>query len=298
MTPAPEGAVERPLRLQGHLRRRVREPAHELPDPAVPDPAFDTERALPDGGEELLGGKHLGHALCHPEPLQSRPGEHQCIDLPPIELPEPGAHVAPDVDELHVRAQRQELTAPAHTGRAHPRPGRQARESTRPRWRHQDIQRTGPLENRPDVQSLGQLRRHVLHGVNREVGSSLEQGLLELLHEEALAPQGLKGAIQEPVAARGHLHELTDELRFRLLQAPGHVPRLPQGQRARAGGDSQQGPAGRLGGAHGHGSMWGQGPDAGFTGDFPNRRREGMRFSEPQGSRLQPVPQVNPEIES
>jgi hypothetical protein len=86
-------------------------------------------------------------------------------------------------------------------------------------------------------QSVGTHRREVLHGVNRDVGASIEQSELYLFGKDALATHGMDWNVLTPIAVRRDLDDL--ELDPVALEQGGDVSRLPQRQGAGPRGGSE-----------------------------------------------------------
>ena len=55
--------------------------------------------------------------------------------------------------------------------------------------------------------ALGQIHRHVFHGMYGDVGATLLHGDFELFHEQALAADFGQGRIQNLIAGGGHAQD-------------------------------------------------------------------------------------------
>ena len=76
-----------------------------------------------------------------------------------------------------------------------------------PRRAAEGVARILALGNGRQQQARGQHGRHVLEAVHGQVRAAIEQRLLDLLHEQALATHGGQGRGEEAVPRGGHLHE-------------------------------------------------------------------------------------------
>ena len=99
---------------------------------------------------------------------------------------QPGVDVAADLDHPQVGPDRGDLGSPAWTAGGDPRRRRQAGER---RWRPPDehVAGVGPRQEGGQYQPRRRQGWQVLRRMNRQFGSPLEQCLLELLDEHALA---------------------------------------------------------------------------------------------------------------
>ncbi len=75
-----------------------------------------------------------------------------------------------------------------------------------------------------------------------EIGLMPGDRHLEFLDEQALAADGGKRAIQNPVALRGKRYQLDGDIRMRSAQQRGNMLGLPQRQRALASCNAQRRP--------------------------------------------------------
>ena len=93
---------------------------------------------------------------------------------------------------------------------------------------------------------LGDQRGHVLQRVDRHIDAAIEQGLLDLLGEEALAPLFQQPPVLDAVAGGGDLDQRRDLTRLSLVEAEGHGdealhhPRLGEGQFRGSGADADE----------------------------------------------------------
>jgi hypothetical protein len=74
--------------------------------------------------------------------------------------------------------------------------------------------------------------------VHRHVGPAVEQGVLDLLGEQAVAADLRQGPVAHAVALGLDQHQLHGARRGQRPQQRGHVIRLPQRQRTASGAQS------------------------------------------------------------
>jgi hypothetical protein len=113
--------------------------------------------------------------------------------------------------------------------------------------RHEGVARVLAPRYRGDHEALGQVDRDILHGVHREVGATVHQRLLELLHEQPLAANARQGGTQPAVAFRGHPQQGDLQSGMGCLEAVADVFGLPEGKSAFTGCDDE------FSGGRGHG---------------------------------------------
>lgn len=82
--------------------------------------------------------------------------------------------------------------------------------------RHEDVARVFPAGDAREDETLRKGARHVLDGVHGEVGPPVEQRLLDLLHEESLAPDVGERSVGDAVAAGDDLQLASLERGLRL----------------------------------------------------------------------------------
>ena len=95
-------------------------------------------------------------------------------------------HIAAKRNDAQVRAAGEDLGSAPQRGRAHDGARRQLVDALR-RAGDQDVARVGARQQCRDDEPAGEGRRHVLHRVDREIDGAGQQGLLDLLDEQALA---------------------------------------------------------------------------------------------------------------
>jgi hypothetical protein len=95
----------------------------------------------------------------------------------------------------------EQLSLASQAAGAHPCPhGELFEPGTRPR--DQDVRGILALGDGRDVEAGGQVGRDILHAVDGQVHPMIQQGLLDLLDEEGLAPHLGQRHVQDPVARR------------------------------------------------------------------------------------------------
>ena len=116
------GAVEH--REEGPLRRE-REAGFPIEDrlqggrhALVSGSHCDRDRALPDGGQEIVGVEHGRDMPGQSEPAQARHGEKGRVDLAALELPEAGSDIAAQERDPEIRPQPPDLGLPPQGGGA------------------------------------------------------------------------------------------------------------------------------------------------------------------------------------
>src|SRR5690606_38560950 len=136
-----------------------------------------------------------------------------------------------------VGAEGQELGPPPQAARSHARAGGKGFERAAGRGAEGGA-RIFPLQDRPEDEAVRQLRGHVLERVDRQIGPAAEERLLDLLDEEALAPDPRQGRVEDAIALGDQGKEL--DLPAEGFEGAGDETRLPERQGALAGGDDQR----------------------------------------------------------
>ena len=75
--------------------------------------------------------------------------------------------------------------------------------------------------------------------MNGDVGAAIQQGHFEFLEEQAFSADFGQWRRKQFVAPCREWHKFDFSARMGLFEALGHVPRLPQGERAFPGRDAQ-----------------------------------------------------------
>ena len=207
----------------------------EQVDQIVPvGPHLDAERALPRGRQHRVDIERNPDPVLEPEPLEPGRGQHDRVVQALVELAQAGVEVATQRLDSQIRPQRPQQHDAAQARRADHGALRQLLERG-VAWRHQRVARVFAREHAGQRETVGQVHRHILERVHRDIGATVFERGLELFHEQALATHLAERAIEDLVAARGHAEQRDRMAPF--LQQGLHVFRLPEGQTAFARGD-------------------------------------------------------------
>ena len=236
---AADRGEECPLGRDRGCGRRLVDGGEKRPRRTVVGAAFERERALADGGQELVDRERLSRGLADPEPREPRRGEQECIDLTGPPFSQASVDVAAEEHHHEVGAVREELRPPPRARRPDTRAGRQAGEP--PVAADEHVAGVSTLGYRADHEPGGKPRRHVLHRVHARVDPAVEQGFLDLLHEEPLAARRSERS-RHSVAGRPDEDQLHREARMARRERGADALGLHPRQRARARAEPQ--PAG------------------------------------------------------
>ena len=147
-----------------HDRRRARV--------GVVGPRLQRQRPLPGRGHEVerLAGPSRA------EPLEPGGREHDRVHLARVQLAQPRVDVAPQLHDLEVRPHGEQLRAAAQRRGPHPRALAAARRATLGRRTSASHgHRAPPRRRAASSQPVGQLARHVLRRVHRQVDLARHQ---------------------------------------------------------------------------------------------------------------------------
>lgn len=92
--------------------------------------------------------------------------------------------------------------------------------------------------NGDQPQSLREINRDVLHGVDRDISAILKQCQLQLFHEQAFAAHFRQRCIKNDIAARDHRHQLDPQAFMAGFEALLNIMCLPEREGALACGNS------------------------------------------------------------
>ena len=174
----------------------------ELARHVVVRAALDRERALRDLRKHVRERQALRDPIGELETIERGGRDDDRVEA--RGLVEPRLDVAPQLREPEVGSQRRELRAAPHrAGRDHTT-GRELAE----RGADERVARVGALGHRREQQAVGCLRREILRGVHRDVGATVEDRLLDLLHEHADPTHAVHRLVGSLVTGRLHDHEL------------------------------------------------------------------------------------------
>ncbi|OIQ71739.1 hypothetical protein GALL_466420 [mine drainage metagenome] len=199
---------------------------------------LDAQRGLADRRQQLVDVDRRADALGQPQALEPGGGQHDAVVVAGVELAQPGVEIAAQRRDAQIGPQRADLHFTAQARGADHGSGRQLAPVRRAR-RHPGVARVLALHDQRQGEALGQVHRHVLQRVHREVGAAVLERLLEFLDEQPLAADFRQRAVENLVAARGHALEHDFAIRIQRAQQALHVFGLPQREAAFAGRDDQ-----------------------------------------------------------
>ncbi len=165
--------------------------------------AFDTDGALADRRQNNLRAQFLTNARRETQALETGAGENDGVVFALIELGQARIHVTAQIAHHQVGPPRAQLALAAQTGRADARALRQVVERGEV-IRDEGVARVLAFEDHGQFQAVGQLHRHVFHGMHRDVGAVFQHGLFQFLDEQALAADFGQRAVENLIAAGGH----------------------------------------------------------------------------------------------
>ena len=209
-------------------------------------PDLDTQHALPRCRQHLVQRQVLANAVRQPQTGQSRGGQDDGVILTGIQLAQAGVEVAPQRLDAKPRVPRLQLCSPAHAGGTHHRIGRKFIQRGIP-GAHEGIARIGPRHHCRQVETFGQVHRHILERMHGQFGTPVEQRHLQFLGEQPLAADLGQRPVQDLVSAGGHAQQRDACGRMAGAQQLGHMVGLPECQSAFARGNAQGGGIGGFG---------------------------------------------------
>ena len=168
---------------------------------------LDRENPLPDGGNENRRVQRPRVPGLEPETAQPSGGEDHRVPGSARELSHARVHVAANRLDDEVGPECEREGPPARAGRADHRSRPQTLEVHR-RPGDEDVTRVLAFGVRREREPRRELGREVLEAVDREVEGALEQRLLDLPHEQALAPDRGQSRLEQPVALGPHRDDL------------------------------------------------------------------------------------------
>ena len=198
---------------------------------------FEPQRALPRAGQHVRRLEHRANPRPQAKALQPGRRQHDRIKLAFVELAQPSVQVAAQRLHLQVRPQRTELHHPPQAGGADAGALRQFGQR-RKLVGHERVARIFALQHGRQLEAFGQVHRHVLQRMHRQVGVASFQRGFEFLDKQPLAAHLGQRAVQNLVAARGHAQQLHLQPETGLQQLANMLC-LPQREAAFAGGDDE-----------------------------------------------------------
>ena len=234
-----EMRVQGALGLDAGARRGIVERREQGMDAGIVGATLDADRALAHGRQRPVRLEPRADAVFKTEALEAGDGEKNGVEVAGVEPGEARVDVAAQHGDLEP-AETRRATGTGGAGsrcrRALPRVAPPASRAGSTRRRRADPRARGSRR----CAAPAEADRHVLHRVHGDVDAAFEQPLLELLDEQPLAADRGEGAVsrrRSPSVVGGH--ELDPEPRMQSLQAIADVLRLPQGERAFAGTETQ-----------------------------------------------------------
>ena len=200
---------------------------------------FDPQRALTGGGKRRFRWQALGDALGQTQPLQTRHRQDNGVVAMPVELLQPGIDVAAQEPHFEVGAQGPQLAFAAQAGSADDTAGGQRVQAGKV-VAQEGIAGIFALTDCPQLQSRWKFHRHVFHRMHRQVRPFFQQRGFQPLDEQALASQFGQRSLLQLVPPGTQRQQFHGQPRVDGAQAFRHVPRLPQRQRAGAGGNAKR----------------------------------------------------------
>ena len=205
---------------------------------SIVEAAFDADSPLTVGRQALLRLDKGGDAVRHLQSFQTGGGEDDGVVLTGIQLGEAGVDVATQVADHQIRAGGAQLALAAQAGGADHGPLRQFGNGLETIG-DEGIAGIFPLADGVQAEPLGELHRHIFHGVNGDIGPSFQHGGLQLLDEQPLATDLGQRGIEDLVTLSAHGHQFDLQLRVQGFEPVFDKVGLPQGQRALASGNFQ-----------------------------------------------------------
>ncbi len=187
-------------------------------------------------------------ALAQPQALESGGGEHDGVGFAGVQLGQPGVDVAAQQPDLQVGPAVLELGLAAQAGGADPGAAGQVVEAG-VAVRDQGVAGVLPLGKGGERQAGRLGGGHVLQRVDGAVDLAVQQGGLDLLGEQGLAPDLQQPPVLDAVAGGGDEDQGGDALGLFRRGAEGggdaglHLARLGAGQARSARADADDGHA-------------------------------------------------------
>ena len=216
-------------------RREVIEASNELPCARVLLADFDGQRTLANCRDHALGGKELGDARLKPQPLQSRRGQHDGLELSFIQFPQARVEIATQGPNFQVRAKKAQLACPPKAAGADPAARQILQRGAG--TRNPRIAWIFALTHGGDHEPGGQFGGHIFHTVYSQVHAMGEEGLFNFLGEERFAAAHLtKRNVGDFVTRRLDHRDAGRDAVLLFEPRPGPTG-LPEGESTAAGAD-------------------------------------------------------------
>ncbi|OIQ64163.1 hypothetical protein GALL_542870 [mine drainage metagenome] len=197
---------------------------------------LNAQGSLPGRWQHHRRIKQGTDARGQPQAFESRRSQHNRVIQTVIELAQTGVEITAQWLNLQVWAQCAQQGHAAQAGGSHHRPLRQGIQAGIPR-RDKRITRVFPLHDTCQLKAVGQLHRHVLERMHRQIGPTVFECDLKLLDKQAFATYLAQCPVKNLVAQGGHSQQvnLVTELPKKGLNMFG----LPHGQTAFSGGNGK-----------------------------------------------------------
>lgn len=186
------------------------ERAQQLLHPRVVFPRFDCNRALPWGRQPVWRVEEHRYLLLHLKAYQARCRENSRVNASFLYFCQPRRHVTAQLDDLEIGASIQQLRASPQAGRADARTRRQIIQtfSARMPVHHENVARVFALQQRNDLQLLGQLSRQILQRMHGAVDFASNKRSFDFRGEQTLPADGGEWLIEFLVAGSLERDEL------------------------------------------------------------------------------------------
>ena len=149
----------------------------------------------------------MANARLQVQALEAGGGQHDGVVPALVELAKPGVQVAAQGLDVQVGPQGLEQHQPAQAGRADHGALRQFGQRCKIIG-HKGVARVFARQDAGQREAFGQVHRHVLERMHRQVGPAFAQRDFKLLDEQALAADLAERAVQNLVAQGGHAQQL------------------------------------------------------------------------------------------
>jgi hypothetical protein len=230
-----DGGENAPFGENAKSRFRVRHAGEKNGHRLVARAMLDRECPLPDRGQTARGVEHLGRHVGQAQTDQARPSEDDGVDGALAALSETRIDVAAKGHDLEVGPLFEQLHPATQRRRADAAARRKLGERLTA-LRDQDVARVFACGNAADDEPGRELGWNVFHRVHGDVRAPREQGLLDLLDEQALAADLSEGPILHAIARRLHRELLDRKLGIEPGQGGHERARLREGELASARG--------------------------------------------------------------
>ena len=176
-----------------------------------------------------MGREAFGHPMAEAQTAQAGFCEEDGIEVAVVDAAEARVHVSTKRLDAEVGAQRSNLVRASQARGAHGGAARQQAER-RELLRHERIGWRFTWRKAGDHEARRQPRGKIFEAVHGEVRTTFEQRFLDLLHEETLAANLIKGAVLDAVALRDDLEFVDMQVRYNGLEGANERTTLGEGE--------------------------------------------------------------------